>query len=163
MLTHLIFFEFFPGATDNEPAGNFGGSNSLPPYFLFDGFSDADAPPPPTPTPDVPTVIRGTSGVPGHYGKRLRKPRRGDDPLDYAIDKEAFEYYQEILASRAPPAVIAEAKAIVRPFAGKRKVSVESVDWGALEQEASVIASLMRIWQREVEDEDDTIWLLLNG
>ena len=43
ILTHLVFHEFFSGASTSGESDSIGGSLSLPPYFLFDGFSEVGA------------------------------------------------------------------------------------------------------------------------
>lgn len=71
VLTHLVLFEYLPGASTSAAPDSFGGSNVLPPYYLFDGFSESTVVPPVV-IPDVPS-----SGVRKGGGKR-RIVRRAD-------------------------------------------------------------------------------------
>ncbi len=45
VLTHLVFYSFLGGA--GRSSGSMGGSSSLPPYYLFNGFSPSGSTTPP--------------------------------------------------------------------------------------------------------------------
>lgn len=68
ILTHLALYSFLDGASGVSALGQMGGSLSLPPYYLFDGFSEAGAQPEPTPAADQ---IKG--GLPAKRRRRLRR------------------------------------------------------------------------------------------
>ena len=75
--THLVVFSFLDGASavEGSAAGeNFAGFLTVPPYYMFDGFTGSDVEPEPSP---------GLSELPGGSGKRYRRQYRTDS-LDLA-------------------------------------------------------------------------------
>lgn len=145
LLTHLCLFQFLDGASPSArpPAPHgFGGSNALPPYFLFDGFSPAGAPLVEVDTHDGGKRIRRRTEEYVRRQQELREDllaavRKADGILD--IEPEVLEIKQAI------PQAFTKAD-VARIAADVREIY--------LRVEAK---------RREDEDDDDDVLLLLNG
>lgn len=147
LLTHLCLFQFLDGASPSTrpPATNgFGGSNALPPYFLFDGFSPAN---PPTPIVEIDTH---------DGGKRIR--RRTEEYV-----RKQQELREDLLAAVRQADGILDIEPEVLEIKQAIPQAFTKSDVARIAAEVREIYLRVEAKRREDEDDDDDVLLLLNG
>jgi hypothetical protein len=138
LLTHLCVFQFLGGASPVPVVSTqgFGGSNALPPYFLFDGLS-------PVTTPFV--------VIDGHDGVDPQKKRSEDFVKDKRDLREKLDRAIRLSKGIADdiPQEIAAVKSDIR--AAYTRQDIDEVT-----EEVRRVIALMQ------EEDDDEVFLLLN-
>ena len=173
ILTHLVFHEFFSGASTSGESDSIGGSLSLPPYFLFDGFSEVGASndtfgstltlppyylfngfsdasavvPPVTPAPEP---SGGGTGA-GTWQRIQPEPRRRhlrDEP-----SKVGFRDYRQTVDEQTPPEAVEviDAKAQANELAQRIIAHRREISRIKTQMRLSSNAQALKVMEAEIE------------
>lgn len=102
---------------------------------------------------EVVAAVTGGSGY-AVYGKFIR-PKSIKEFLDIAME----DIYEEATKKDVPQEKRIEFAKIVKPYTeSKARVpEVQSIDWVALQKDADRVESLLKLWQQQIEDEDEML------
>lgn len=121
-----------------------------------------------TPAPEVSETSRGGDGFRRKRRVEIREKERLDLTREERLERlrrELEEAYDELHGLKPAPEVLAEAKAIVAPFAEGRKTKglppPARIDFAAMAREVSAAKQLLALYEEHLNEEEAAAFMLL--